>query len=148
MMRTIYGTISRMTTTPAGNATRWVTLFYQALLLPRWLTANVQLFDDYEDLQEHDRDVHAYSTDCRRGFQSESDLRHHLSSKLHQPRNVHCPGRGCNKSFVTAVALAEMGTCQSGMMREQPNRIIVRTDMNNDITNRALHRTKLKALVQ
>ncbi|KAI0285680.1 hypothetical protein BC826DRAFT_960018 [Russula brevipes] len=99
-----------------------------------------ELFDDYKDLQEHDRDVHTYCTDCQRGFQSESNLSHHLRSKRHQPCNVHCPGRGCFKSFVSAAALTlhfESDTCPSGMTREQLNRIVVRADTNNYITNPA-----------
>ncbi|SRR6266478_767502 len=85
-----------------------------------------QYFDDYAELQEHDRDVHTYCTDCKRGFQSESNLRHHLSSRIHQPANLRCPGRGCNRSFVSPAALTlhfESGTCPSGTTREQLNRL-------------------------
>jgi len=42
-------------------------------------TFMLQLFDSYEELQEHDRNKHDYCTDCKRGFQSASDLRHHLT---------------------------------------------------------------------
>lgn len=97
-----------------------------------------QYFDDYAELQEHDRDVHTYCTSCKRNFQSESNLRHHLNSKLHQPAKYPCPGRGCKKSFVSPAALTlhfESGTCPSRMTREQLNRLVVRADTNNYITN-------------
>jgi hypothetical protein len=51
---------------------------------------------------------------------------------------LRCPGRGCNKAFVSAAALAlhfESGSCPSGMSREQLNRFIVRADIKNYITN-------------
>ena len=44
-----------------------------------------QYFDDHAELQEHDRDVHTYCTDCERGFQNKNNLRQHLLSNLHQP---------------------------------------------------------------
>jgi len=100
----------------------------------------MQTFGSYAELQEHDRDVHTYCTDCKRPFQSESNLRHHLNSKLHRPANVRCPGRGCNRAFVSHSALVthfESGTCKSRMTREQLDRLVVRTDTNNYITNPA-----------
>jgi hypothetical protein len=51
---------------------------------------------------------------------------------------VRCPGRECNRSFVSPTALTlhfEAGTCLSGMTREQLNRLVVRADVNNYITN-------------
>ncbi|KAH9953393.1 hypothetical protein BC827DRAFT_1248535, partial [Russula dissimulans] len=95
-----------------------------------------KIFDNYSELQSHDRDVHTYCTDCKRNFQSESNLRHHLNSKVHQPANVRCPGRGCNRCFVSHAALVlhfESGTCPSNMTREQLNRLVVRADTNNYI---------------
>jgi len=84
--------------------------------------------------------VQTYCTDCKRSFQSESNLLHHLNSKVHQPANVRCPGRGWNKAFVSNAALVlhfETGTCPSRLTREELNRIIVRADTNNYITNPA-----------
>jgi hypothetical protein len=100
----------------------------------------IQTFDTYAELQEHDRDYHKYCTDCQRSFQSESNLRHHLNSRLHRPANVRCPGRGCNRTFVSHAALVlhfESGTCPSRMTREELNRLVVRADTNNYITNPA-----------
>jgi len=97
-----------------------------------------QPFETYAELQEHDRDVHLWCTDCSRSFQNESNLRHHLNSRLHRPADVRCPGRGCNKAFVSHAALVlhfESGTCPSRMTREQLNRLVVRADTNNYITN-------------
>ena len=81
---------------------------------------------------------HHYCRDCDRHFRSESNLRQHLNSRLHQPANLRCPGRDCNRSFVSPAALTlhfEADTCPSGMTREQLNRMVVRADTNNYITN-------------
>ena len=104
------------------------------------LRNKVQLFDSYSELQQHDHEVHIYCTECNRSFQSESNLRHHLNSKLHRPSTVVCPGRKCNRSFISPSALThhfESGACRSGMTREQLNRLVVRADRNNYITNPA-----------
>ena len=98
----------------------------------------IQPFDTYAELQEHDRDVHTYCTDCMQLFQSQSNLLQHLNSKLHRPANIRCPGRGCDRAFVLHAALAlhfESGTCPSGMTRAQLNQLVVRADANNYITN-------------
>ncbi|KAI0249122.1 hypothetical protein BJV78DRAFT_1276310 [Lactifluus subvellereus] len=98
------------------------------------------IFDTYEELQEHDREVHVYCTECRRSFQNQNNLRQHLSSKLHQPNTVLCPGRGCNRSFTSPARLVlhfESGACRSGMTRDELNRLVVRADRNNVITNPA-----------
>ncbi|KAI9454520.1 hypothetical protein F5148DRAFT_424882 [Russula earlei] len=97
-----------------------------------------ELFDTYAELQSHDRDVHTTCTDCHRVFQNDNNLRQHLKSKIHQPANVRCPGRGCNRLFISHAALTlhfEAGTCPSGMTREELNRLVVRFDRNNYITN-------------
>ena len=65
---------------------------------------------------------------CDRSFQSESNLRYYLNSKVHRPAGVRCPGRVCNKSFVSHSALVlhfELGTCPSPITREQLNRLLV-----------------------
>ncbi|KAI0280580.1 hypothetical protein BGY98DRAFT_914517, partial [Russula aff. rugulosa BPL654] len=51
---------------------------------------------------------------------------------------ISLPSRGCNKSFVSLAAVTlhfESGTCPSRMTREQLNRLVVRADTNNYITN-------------
>lgn len=84
--------------------------------------------------------MHVYCTDCRRSFQNQNNLRSHLSSKLHQPNTVLCPGYGCSRSFTSPARLVlhfESGTCPSGMTRDELNRLVVRADRNNFITNPA-----------
>jgi hypothetical protein len=97
-------------------------------------------FVNYDARQQHylNSSIHHYCGPCDRHFESESNLRHHMNSRTHQPANVRCPGRGCDKSFVSPAALTshfESGTCPSGMTRDQLNRLVVRADTNNYITN-------------
>ena len=97
-------------------------------------------FGSYYARQEHYRQSpnHHFCRDCNRHFQNENNLRNHLNSRFHQPANVRCPGRGCNRSFISPAALTlhfESGTCPSGMTREQLNRLVVRADTKNYITN-------------
>jgi hypothetical protein len=69
---------------------------------------------------------------------NENNLRQHLNSRIHQPANMRCPGQGCNRSFVSPAALTlhfESGTCPLGMTHKQLNRLIIRADTNNYITN-------------
>src|SRR5260221_3752390 len=99
-----------------------------------------QSFSGQAEFQAPVGDVQTYCTDCKRSFQSESNLRHHLNSRVHQPANVRCPSRGCDKAFVSNAALVlhfESGTCPSRMTREGLNRFVVRADTNNYITNPA-----------
>jgi hypothetical protein len=105
------------------------------------LRNKLQLFDSYSELREHDHEVHDYCTECDRVFQNQNILQQHLNSKLHRPSTIVCPGRKCNKSFISPAALTlhfESGACRSGMTREKLNRIVVRADKNNFITNPAL----------
>ncbi|KAI0294628.1 hypothetical protein B0F90DRAFT_1811632 [Multifurca ochricompacta] len=103
-------------------------------------------FRSEEGLHSHYRQssdhhfCHIHCTDCNRTFQNESNLRHHLNSKLHRPNTIRCPGRGCKRSFVSPSALTlhfESGSCASRMTREQLNKLVVRADKNNYITNPA-----------
>ncbi|KAA1478130.1 hypothetical protein DENSPDRAFT_787681 [Dentipellis sp. KUC8613] len=87
---------------------------------------------------EHFSKEHFYCKPCSRFFQSQSNLDSHLGSSVHQPRNVICPGRGCGRAFVSGSALVlhfESGTCPSGLTRQELNRLVVRADRNNLITN-------------
>ncbi len=112
----------------------------QLLLHPFYCAAlrnKVQLFDSYSELQKHDHEVHIYCAECDRSFQSESNLWHHLNSKLHRTSTVVCPGRRCNKSFISPAARTdhfESGACWSGMTLKQLNRLAVQADRNNHIT--------------
>ncbi len=102
------------------------------------LSNRVQVFNSFSELETHDHDVHSFCTKCDRNFQNQNNLKQHLDSETHQPSNIECPGCGCDKTFITATALAlhfESDTCPSGMTREQFNRLVVRADRNNVITN-------------
>ncbi|KAH9971835.1 hypothetical protein BGW80DRAFT_1318711 [Lactifluus volemus] len=97
-----------------------------------------KLFNTRDGLRNHDRDVHTYCTDCQRSFQNQNNLNQHLLSNLHNPSTLTCPGLGCNRSFSSPARLVlhfESGTCSSGMTREELNRLVVRADRNNVITN-------------
>jgi hypothetical protein len=106
-----------------------------------WLcdSCNRDFTSDYARQQHYiNSSLHHYCGACDHHFQSESNLRHHINSRIHQPANVRCPGRGCNKSFVSPAALTqhfESNTCPSGMTRDELNRLVVRADTNNYITN-------------
>ena len=116
---------------------------FASIPLPRCgaLRNNIfQLFNSYSELEEHDHVVHDYCTKCERGFLNQHSLQQHLNSKLHQPSNIICPGRKCNRRFITPSALTlhfESGACRSGMTRQKLDRIVVRADQNNYITNPA-----------
>ncbi|KAI0049136.1 hypothetical protein FA95DRAFT_1588426 [Auriscalpium vulgare] len=97
-----------------------------------------EIFENFCDLDDHREQDHFYCHPCNRIFESESNLTHHVNSSLHQPRNVQCPGRGCQRAFVTVSALTqhfESGTCASGLTRAQLNAEVVRADRNNYVTN-------------
>ena len=99
-------------------------------------------FASYEARQQHyvGSGMHHYCGECDRHFQNENNIRQHMNSKIHQAANLRCPGRGCNKSFVSLGALTlhfESDTCPSGMTREELNRFVVRKDTKNYITNRS-----------
>lgn len=123
-----------------------------------------ELFDNYDELEEHYEDAHYYCgscsiffnsahglhqhnsqshyycSDCRRLFHSDSNLQHHLRSTLHAGATVPCPGKKCNKMFVSGAALVlhlESGTCPSRITREQVNRVAAKYDKQHIITNPA-----------
>ncbi|KAJ1308657.1 hypothetical protein OPQ81_004351 [Rhizoctonia solani] len=63
--------------------------------------------DTTEDLVEHKRDEHYYCVECDRLFISLNNLQNHLNSSRHCPRNLSCPGAGCNEKFITKSALLQ-----------------------------------------
>ncbi|KAF8261590.1 hypothetical protein EI94DRAFT_1745694 [Lactarius quietus] len=95
-------------------------------------------FESYSQLEKHDHSVHDYCTQCRRGFINQNNLQQHLNSKTHRPETIPCPGRGCDRTFISVAALTlhfESGTCPSGMTRAELDRRVVRADRNHYITN-------------
>ncbi|KLO16576.1 hypothetical protein SCHPADRAFT_901374 [Schizopora paradoxa] len=97
-----------------------------------------KIFGTRAKQQEHYENHHYYCKSCDRLFNSQSNLDHHLASSIHKPRAFACPGRNCNKAFVSISALilhAESGTCPSGTTRKTVNEYVVRMDRTNVITN-------------
>ncbi len=92
MMRMNYGTMQRRTIMSAGHAKRSVALFIlppppdETLTNIANKTDHGQYFDDYVELQEHDRDVHTYCTDCKQGFDDEDELWDHAEDDHHACR--------------------------------------------------------------
>ncbi|KAL1739163.1 hypothetical protein HDZ31DRAFT_49818, partial [Schizophyllum fasciatum] len=91
-------------------------------------------------LQEHYRqsEAHHYCESCKRDFQSHGNLKSHMNSSIHRPRNVICPFRGCGQGFVSLSALAlhcESGRCPSGVDRRTVDRLVRTMDHNNVITD-------------
>ncbi len=69
-----------------GNAKRSVALFIPPL--PDEALTNIankldhgQYFDDYAKLENHDRDVHTYCTNCKLGFDNEDELWDHAEEE-------------------------------------------------------------------
>ena len=97
-------------------------------------------FGSFTALQQHFSECHYYCRDCNRFFQSAANLNAHRGSSLDNPRSFKCPGRSCNRAFVSMSALilhAESGTCPSGVTRKIINDHMARIDTQNAITNPA-----------
>ncbi|PLW07915.1 hypothetical protein PCANC_25152 [Puccinia coronata f. sp. avenae] len=78
----------------------------------RWCEDSVQLHHHFR--QDH-WDV--YCTPCQRLFANPKALRMHCSGAIHTPKSLRCPGRGCERSFISRSALIqhfEADTCASG----------------------------------
>lgn len=78
---------------------------------------------------------------CQRVFKDGETLAKHLdTNSVHIGRTIYCPGRECLKAFAYSSALIhhlESGTCRSRMDRHKVNRITVKLDADNVITNPA-----------
>ncbi|KEP52397.1 zinc finger, C2H2 type protein [Rhizoctonia solani 123E] len=95
-------------------------------------------FETTDELVEHNKDQHHYCVECDRCFMNLNNLQAHLNSSKHRPRNIHCPGTGCEDRFVSRSALLlhfEGGSCKSGLTRQRLNRLIAERDKSNFITN-------------
>ncbi len=108
---------------------------------PPSLMALKQRFSARRQLEQHDQDVHHLCTECNRFFRSAHDVRQHANSGVHQQAapTLRCPGAGCGRTFVSPSALAghfESGTCASCMTRDQLDRLVVRADRKNYVTQR------------
>jgi hypothetical protein len=82
--------------------------------------------------------MHLYCATCDRFFDTFNHLENHLASSIHRPKDLKCLGRECNKMFISISALTqhlESGACNSNFTRASVNRLAVRLDGNNVITN-------------
>ncbi|KAH8991387.1 hypothetical protein EDB86DRAFT_3046177 [Lactarius hatsudake] len=98
-------------------------------------------FGAKKQLEQHDRDVHHVCTECSRFFRTAFDARQHANSGVHQQAapTLRCPGADCGRTFVSPSALAghfESGACASRMTRDQLDRLVVRADRKNYVTQR------------
>jgi hypothetical protein len=84
--------------------------------------------------------VHHVCTACQRFFRNAHDVQQHANSGVHRAaQTLRCPGEGCGRTFVSPSALAghfESGTCASCMTRDQLDRLVVRADRKNYVTER------------
>lgn len=65
---------------------------------------------------------------------------HLRTSPAHNSRYNVCPGRNCGRSFMRYADLAahlESGTCPGGFNRQNLNRMVIRADTSNIVTNPA-----------
>lgn len=78
---------------------------------------------------------------CKRLFDSQNNLDTHMrTSSIHNARTFVCPFKGCGRSFISSADVAlhcESGTCVSGITRNDVDRLAVRYDRSNTITNPA-----------
>ncbi|OJT12099.1 hypothetical protein TRAPUB_11351 [Trametes pubescens] len=100
----------------------------------------VKLFDSSRGLHKHRRQAHddRYCPPCERMFKNANNLDQHCRSSIHQGRNIDCPMRGCDKSFVSNAGLLlhlESGACVSHMTRAKIDRIMAKYDRDHIITN-------------
>lgn len=91
-------------------------------------------------LDQHNLYKHShYCAPCKRSFQTAHALETHVKfSDAHNPRTRKCPGKRCNKKFITYADLAlhlESGKCRCRVTRGKINAIAVRMDTTNVITN-------------
>ncbi|KAH8108822.1 hypothetical protein DFH11DRAFT_1747406 [Phellopilus nigrolimitatus] len=103
-------------------------------------SACTRIFASSEALTNHNESSHDYCRDCKRFFKTPAGLQTHRASSVHTPRTIACPGRKCNKSFVSHSALimhSESDTCPSGVTRKAVNAFVARIDRQNIITNPA-----------
>ena len=82
-----------------------------------------------------------YCAECNRSFVSANNLGAHRRSAVHQPKDVHCPCKGCIQSFVSLSALIlhlEFGYCRSGVNLTTVNKYVRQLDTEHLITDQTL----------
>ncbi|OAV98794.1 hypothetical protein PTTG_05343 [Puccinia triticina 1-1 BBBD Race 1] len=78
-----------------------------------------QWLENATDVHRHCALAHSevYCVPCRRLFGNPNELKMHLRSSAHRPRNIECVHPACNRSFISKAALVqhlEADTCPSG----------------------------------
>jgi hypothetical protein len=85
----------------------------------------------------HLLECHAYCATCKIHFLNTAHLKSHILGK-HTDRSFICVGDRCYKKFKLISGLTshlESGACKSGATRIVVNRVVVRLDAHNVITN-------------
>lgn len=100
-----------------------------------------QICGTAEAFDKHCRNIHWYCAECERVFKDGETLAKHLdTNSIHKGRTILCPGWECVGAFAYSSALIqhlESGRCRSRMDRHKVNRITVKLDAGNVITNPA-----------
>ncbi|KAI0341150.1 hypothetical protein BDW22DRAFT_331452 [Trametopsis cervina] len=99
-----------------------------------------KVFGSVQALDDHWRKgMHWYCNPCQHIFLTEHGFYQHLTaSAIHNPRTKKCPGKRCNRSFVSHGDLLlhlESGACPSGMTRQRVNTLAILYDEDNVITD-------------
>ncbi|KAI6015663.1 hypothetical protein EDC04DRAFT_2578163 [Pisolithus marmoratus] len=87
-------------------------------------------------LDAHNKSRHYPCKLCERVFRTENELKQHLNSSTHKPKDVPC--LFCDMAFVSKSALIlhlESGACQSGVNRQKVNQYLRDMDRDNLITD-------------
>ncbi|KAF9805514.1 hypothetical protein IEO21_09012 [Rhodonia placenta] len=95
-------------------------------------------FHGPQELVDHRVAAHHCCVNCNRLFKSHQSLQMHLKSSFHKERTVPCPGQGCTKLFLSGAGLVnhlESGACPSRTTRHHVNKLAVRYDETNIVTN-------------
>lgn len=89
-------------------------------------------------LVQHQSSKHTGSGSGRRRKRVASRKKPVQKHSSHRPKTIRCPGSNCTRSFISVSALTqhlESGACRSNVDRAFVNRIVIRSDGNNVITN-------------
>ncbi|WDK14846.1 hypothetical protein CGRA01v4_06127 [Colletotrichum graminicola] len=99
-----------------------------------------EVFDNEEDLRQHEVEEHFYCDPCDRGFQDLNSINMHRNGKQHRGKNASC--RFCNASCVTAAGVfqrLEQGAYPKAPLdRMKVYEAVQRSDPNSVLTKRLL----------
>ncbi|OHW96406.1 zinc finger protein [Colletotrichum incanum] len=99
-----------------------------------------EVFDDEEELRDHEVEEHFYCDPCDREFQDLNSIKMHRNGKQHRGKSASCCF--CLGSFVTAAGVfhhLERGACPKAPLdRMQVYEVVKRSDPNGVLTKRLL----------